>query len=416
MRDAAHAQHLRSGSHPPSLRRVAVLGSTGSLGNQALDLCRRFGDRVRVVALGASGRNAALLLRQARAFRPALVAVPDPGQARRLQAELGAGPTEVIGGPDALVQAAVHPEVDLALVLTVGLAGLEPTLRALEAGKRVALANKEVLVAAGELLESAHRVRRGQLLPVDSEHSAIWQSLWGEPEGAVERLWLTASGGPFWGWPAERLAAVTPQQALNHPTWRMGPRVTVDSATLMNKGFEVIEAHHLFGVPYERIRVVVHRQSVVHSVLEFCDGSYKAQLSLPDMRIPLLVAMSFPERWALPTEPLFRPASGDGTRGPLALTFELPADEPRSVRLARQAAEAGGTYPAVLAAADEAAVQAFLGGRLRFDRLLDVVEAVLQEHEPPGGVLHVEQVREADRWAREAAERITEGLVSGGAE
>ena len=381
-------------------RRVAILGSTGSLGRQALELCRAFADRVQVVALGASGRRARELVDQARAFRPRLVALTQP-QAAELLREALAGPEgpEVVAGPHALVEAACHPEADLVLVLTQGLAGLDATLEALRRGRRVALANKEVLVAAGELMDAAGYLRSGQLVPVDSEHSALWQSLWGEELRWVRRLWLTASGGPFWGWPEERLATVTPEQALAHPTWQMGPRITVDSATLMNKGFEVIEAHRLFGVPCQQIHVLIHRQSILHSVVELADGSYKAQFSLPDMRLPLLLAMSFPERWPYQgVSPLF-----DRERRVLQLTLERPAEEPRSVQLARRAAEAGATYPAVLVAADEVAVQAFLEGRLPFHRILDVVEEALQRHTPPPGPLTRQAILEAERWVQEQA-------------
>lgn len=420
----------------PSLKRLAILGSTGSLGVQTLELCERFADRLQVVALAASGRRPELLAEQIRRFRPRLVAVPDAEAASRLRSASDVA-TDVVTGPEALVQAALHPDVDPVVVLTVGMAGLMPTLAALQAGRRVALANKEVLVAAGELIPAARLVGEGRLLPVDSEHSAIWQSLLGEQlafdqaDGArrqviIRRLWLTASGGPFWGWPAERLRTVTPEQALAHPTWRMGPRVTVDSATLMNKGFEVIEAHHLFGVPYPAIRVVVHRQSVVHSLVELCDGSIKAQLSLPDMRLPLLFALSYPERWEYQgPPPLFeqgghagRPVAfpDDGSSGPAApitLTFQpLDAEsEPPAVRLARQAAQAGSTYPTVLATADEVAVEAFLARRLRFDRLLDVVEATLDRHTPAPS-LSIETVQEADAWARRTARKLVERMES----
>ena len=393
-----HSEPLASpgdGPVPRACRRVAVLGSTGSLGRQALELCRAFADRVEVVALAASGRRARELAEQARAFRPRLVACSQPEQAPWLRDALaGPGGPAVVSGPDALVQAACHPDVDLVLVLTQGLAGLDATLEALRSGRRVALANKEVLVAAGELLDAAAHLREGRLLPVDSEHSALWQSLWGEQLRWVRRLWLTASGGPFWGWPVERLATVTPRQALAHPTWQMGPRITVDSATLMNKGFEVIEAHRLFGVPCRDIHVLIHRQSVIHSVVELADGSFKAQFSLPDMRLPLLLAISFPERWPFP------PAGGffDPPARVVELTLEHPASEPRSVRLARQALEAGSTYPAVLVAADEAAVEAFLQGLLPFPRILDLVDHALQLHVPSRGPLTRQAIAAAEQW------------------
>ena len=391
-------------------KRLAVLGSTGSLGIQVLELCERFADRLQVVALAASGRRQELLAEQVQRFRPRLVAVGDGSTAIGDALREAAGAARVVQGPEGLVEAALHPDVDLVVVLTVGMAGLAPTLAALEAGRRVALANKEVLVAAGDLMPAARWVEEGRLLPVDSEHSAIWQSLMGEQPSAIRRLWLTASGGPFWGWSAEQLRGVTPEQALAHPTWRMGPRVTIDSATLLNKGFEIIEAHHLFGVPYPAIRVVVHRQSVVHSLVELRDGSIKAQMSLPDMRLPLLLALSYPERWEYQgPAPLFEGHGPD--RGSLSLTFE-PLDEgtePPAIRLARQAAGAGSTYPTVLSTADEVAVEAFLSGRLAFDRILGVVEQVLERHVPPGP-LTLEAVHEADAWARRTARRVVDEM------
>lgn len=383
-------------------RRLVILGSTGSLGRQALELCRHFADRLQVVALGASGRRLAELAEQARMFRPELVAVTDPRAAEPLRRALqGLGGTRVAAGPQALVEAACHPGADLVMVLTQGLAGLEPTLEALGLGRRVALANKEVLVAAGPLVAACGHVDGGQLLPVDSEHSALWQSLWGERRTWVRRVWLTASGGPFWGWSEAELASVTPQQALQHPTWQMGPRITVDSATLMNKGFEVIEAHHLFGVAPEDIHVLIHRQSVVHCVVELADGSYKAQFSLPDMRLPLLLAMSFPERWPFPGASFLFDRPGSLWQ----LTLERPAQEPRSVRLARQSLRAGSTYPTVLVAADEVAVQAFLEGQLPFHRILDVVEQALEQHVPAPGPLTRQAVQWAQQWVQEQAPR-----------
>lgn len=380
---------------------------------QTLDLVETFPERLHVEVLAACGRHPERLADQIRRFRPSLVAVSDPASLPRLRDALGSphgGDGSALGvrieaGETALVEAAAHPGVDLVAVLTVGLAGLDPALAALEAGKAVALANKEVLVAGGDLIPAPDLVASGRLLPVDSEHSALWQALLGERPAHVRRLWLTASGGPFWGWPSERLEQVTPEQALAHPTWRMGPRVTIDSATLMNKGFEVIEAHHLFGAPYDAIRIAVHRQSVVHSLVEFVDGSLKAQLSNPDMRLPLLFALSHPERWAFERVPrLFDTADG----APLSLTFEAldAGHEPRAVALARRAARAGGTFPAVLSAADEVAVEAFLAGKMPFHRLLDVVETLLERHEPPRGPLSLEAVKAADAWARGEARRV----------
>lgn len=367
-----------------ALKRIAVLGSTGSLGTQTLEVARAFPHRLQVVGL-AAGHNHKLLEQQIGEFRPRLVAFEGdrlaPGDYHRLAAP----------------EMAAHPEVDLVVVLTAGKAGLLPTLAALKAGKPVALANKEVLVMAGELVTGQARASGVPIIPVDSEHSALWQCLRGEEVGQVARLVLTASGGPFRHLPTLELETVDAARALAHPTWSMGPKVTVDSATLMNKGMEVIEAHWLFSLPYDRISVVVHPQSIVHSLVEFADGSLKAQLSAPDMRLPIQYALSYPERWPGPGWGRLRLEEAP------PLTFEPPdtAHFP-CLRLAVEAGQAGGTAPAVLAAADEVAVSLFLKGQMGFTGIPRLIEAVLARHTPlPHPTL--EQVLEADAWATEAA-------------
>ena len=385
------------------MKSLAILGSTGSIGRQTLEVVAANPDRFRVVGL-AAGRNASALAEQAAVFVPARLCLGDP----LAPAQGLAGP--ILRGEEGLVALASDPQVDLVVVATSGAAGFAPTLAAIRAGKEVALANKEVLVMAGELIMAEARRYQVTLRAIDSEHSAIWQCLQGEATGAVERLILTASGGPFRNHSREEMAQVTPDQALRHPTWNMGPKITIDSATLFNKGLEVIEAHWLFGLPYERIQVVVHPQSIIHSMVEFQDGSIKAQLGRPDMRLPIQYALGYPER--LPhryTEVNW------ATVGPLS--FE-PADETRfpCLRLAREAGQAGQTYPAVLAAADEVAVDLFLQGHIAFLDIPALIEGALEAHRPvlshapsrvkgadsgPTGDLRLDTIRAADAWARE---------------
>ncbi len=373
------------------MRNLAIIGSTGSIGRQALEVVRALPQHLRVVGL-AAGNNIALLEEQALEFRPLYVHAVGDGLWQRLRE---AGLPCRWAPPEEMVAA---PEVDTVLMATAGRAGLLPTLAALRAGKVVALANKEVLVMAGHLVVAAAREGGGQLRPVDSEHSAIWQCLWGEDVGKVARLILTASGGPFRDTPPQDLARVTAQEALRHPTWRMGPKVTVDSATLLNKGFECLEARWLFDIPLARIEVVMHRESIVHSLVEFCDGSVKAQLSLPDMRLPIQLALTYPER----VEGVAVPRLDLAQVG--ALHFG-PVDLARypCLALALEAGRRGGTYPAVLSAADEVAVEAFLAGRLAFLDIPRLLEEVLEAHvgvaEP-----HLAQVLEAEAWARAWAE------------
>lgn len=373
---------------------LAILGSTGSIGRQALEVVRLHQDRLRVVALVARA-NVGLLVEQAREFRPLMVGLLEEGPATELKRELDGTGIEVRAGPDCLVEAAAHPLADTVLNAVVSSAGLPATLAALGAGKRLALANKESLVAGGELVLKALDCG-GELIPVDSEHSAVFHCLTGEDPGSVKRLILTASGGPFRGRRREELERVTPEEALRHPTWKMGSRITVDSATLMNKGLEVIEAHYLFGIPYERIDVVVHPQSIVHSMVEFRDGSFAAQLSVPDMRIPIALALSYPERWETPA----RRTTLDDLR---ELTFEeVDRVTFRCLELAYRAGMMGGTATAVLNAADEVAVEMFLRGEIGFLDIEKMVGAVLNDHQP-GKVETLDDVMAAEEWARARA-------------
>ncbi len=371
-------------------RDVIILGSTGSIGRQALDVIERNPDRFRVVGLSAGGGQPELLAEQARRH-----GVTDVAVGERESAELAGRPSDVV------------------LNGLAGAAGLLPTLCALEAGTALALANKESLIIGGPLVRE--RATPGQIRPVDSEHSALAQCLMGGTQAEVSKLILTASGGPFRGWTREELATVTPAQALDHPTWSMGPLVTINSSTLVNKGLEVIEAHLLFDIPFDRIAVVVHPQSVVHSMVEFADGSTLAQASPPDMRLPIAWALGWPERVAGASP------SCDWTT---AATWEfIPVDEEAfpAVAVARRAGAAGGTAPAVFNAADEACVAAFLEGRLPYLGIVEVVSSVLDEHlgrasrpasedhgnhDASGGVLTVEDVLGADAWARQRAEEL----------
>jgi len=374
---------------PP--RRVAILGSTGSIGRQALDVIRRLPGRFRVVAL-AGGSNHTLLEDQAREFKPDFIWCQDG--ARHMALKAAAGPKTRWAPMDEM---AALPDLDVVLVATAGSAGLAPTLAALRAGKAVALANKEVLVMAGQVVTAVAERHDGELRPVDSEHSAIWQCLWGEDLATVEKLVLTASGGAFRDVPARDLERVTPRQALRHPTWEMGRKITIDSATLMNKGFEAIEARWLFGVPMANIEVLMHRESIVHSMVEFADGSVKAQLGEPDMRLPIQCALAYPDRIACDAVPRLSLARTK------SLTFGAPdfARYP-CLRLALEAGAKGGTYPAVLAAADEVAVERFVGGSIGFADIAKVVDAALSAHDANADP-DLDGILAADAWARDFA-------------
>jgi len=388
--------------------RVAILGSTGSIGQSALSVADAHADRVRVVAL-AAGRNTALLADQVRRYRPAVASAASDEGLADLRARLQGGdrPATLASGAEGLLAAATHPDVDMVLCASSGVVGLEAALAAIDHGKSVALANKEVLVMAGALMVDAAKRRGVSLLPVDSEHNAIHQCLDGRAPADIRRLILTASGGPFRGWSDEALSRVTPSDALRHPTWNMGRKITIDSATLMNKGLEVIEAHWLFGVTPAQISVVVHPQSIVHSMVEFRDGSVIAQLGVTDMRLPIQYAFSYPERWDAPVPPLDVTRMGQ-------LDFEPPdVDRFRCLKLAYDALERGGAWPIVLNAANEVAVEGFLEGRLGFLQIAFVIERALEAADratsPPRSLA---DVRAADGWARQYAAETAGTLPS----
>ncbi|MDP2181813.1 MAG: 1-deoxy-D-xylulose-5-phosphate reductoisomerase [Actinomycetota bacterium] len=371
--------------------RVAILGSTGSIGRQSLDVAARFPDRVEVVALAAYS-SAEAVIEQARAFDVRYLAMGDIAAARSVAT---AHPDVAVGaGPEAVRDLAAHAGADLVLNALVGAAGLEATIAALDSGAILALANKESLVVGGDLVTS--RAEPGSIIPVDSEHSAIYQCLLGEPAADVARIWLTASGGPFRGWDRGRLAHVTAEQALAHPTWTMGHKITIDSATLMNKGLEAIEAHHLFGTKLDDISIVVHPQSCIHSMVEFADGSVKAHLGATDMRIPIQYALSHPHRWEAPVTPVDFATLG-------SLDFEPPDLETFGcLRMALEAGRVGGTMPAAMNAANEIAVAAFLDRRCGFLDIERVVAAVMERHERES-LESVGHIRAVDAWARAEA-------------
>jgi 1-deoxy-D-xylulose-5-phosphate reductoisomerase len=382
---------------------VALLGSTGSIGEQAIDVIQHAGDRFRVVALAAR-RSAERLAAQARSLRPEVVALVDDAEAAALARDLPPG-CRLEVGPEAVAELAAADGAEVVLNGVTGSVGLLPTLRALDAGRRLALANKESLIVGGPLVAS--RAKPGQIVPVDSEHSALAQCLRaGEPD-EVARLVITASGGPFRGRSADELADVSPEEALAHPTWRMGPVVTTNSATLMNKGLEVIEAHLLFDIPFDRIEVVVHPQSIVHSMVEFCDGAAIAQLSLPDMRLPIGLALGWPERPRRPIGQL------DWTRASTLEFLPVERDVFPLLDVAIAAGRRGGTAPAVLNAANEEAVAAFLAGRLRFPLIAEVVRQVLAEHQVPD-VIDLDAVLEAEQWSRRLARTLVQDLTPTG--
>ncbi len=377
---------------------VAILGSTGSVGTCTLRVLSRQRERFHVVALTAYDSSAKLEQQGDRCGAGFLgVANPEVADGRQWRAATN-GTRQRVVGPEALVEAAIHPEVDIVVNAVVGAAGLQATLAALEQGKRVALANKETLVMAGELVTEAARLGGGEIVPIDSEHSAVLQCITGKQPAEISRLILTASGGPFRDWEPERLAKANVDEALNHPTWNMGRKITIDSATLANKALEVMEAHFLFGLGYDSIEVVVHPQSIVHGFAEFVDGSILAQVGYPSMELPILYALTHPERVADQGVKRFDPvASGD-------LTFEaLRHDAFNAFTLGVNAGREGGTAPAVFNAANEVAVEAFLDRRINFGRIPDVIGCVLQRHtsEPAD---RLDAVLRADRWARETAE------------
>ena len=376
------------------MKNVVLLGSTGSIGTSTVKVAEDLPDRIRLVGL-AAGNNAELLLEQARKHQPEAISINDLARAADLGKSFGAT-THVYSGEEGLIRLAMLPSADIVLIAIVGTAGLKPALAAIRAGKDIAIASKEILVMAGEIVMAEARKYGVRVLAVDSEHSAIFQCLDGKPPGSVRKLWLTASGGPFRNTPWEEFPGITVERALKHPSWVMGRKITIDSATLFNKGLEMIEARWLFDIGIERVGVLVHPQSVVHSMVEFVDGSLLAQLSTPDMCLPIQYALTYPDR-----APSGRVQTDFAKLG--RLTFEAP-DEERfpSLALARRAGEAGGTLPSVLNAANEVAVEAFVNRKISFPQITETVRRVMQAHRV---VAHptLEQVLDADAWARQEA-------------
>jgi 1-deoxy-D-xylulose-5-phosphate reductoisomerase len=378
------------------MKNVVLLGSTGSIGTSAIKVAEDLPGHIRLLGLGA-GSNAERLLEQTLQHRPAAISIGDPARAAELRAKLG-GDVRVFSGAEGLIQLATLPGADIVLIAIVGTAGLQPALAAIRAGRDIAVASKEILVMAGEIVMREAREHGVRVLTVDSEHSAVFQCLDGKPAGSVRALWLTASGGPFRLTPREEFPGITVERALKHPSWKMGRKITIDSATLFNKGLEMIEARWLFDIEMGRVQVVVHPQSIVHSMVEFVDGSILAQLSTPDMCLPIQYALTWPERVSsrrVRTDP---PQLGQ-------LTFEPPDPERfPALKLARRAGEIGGTLPAVLNAANEAAVEAFIARRINFPQISEWVERVMSRHKV---VEHPDLARilEADHWARQEAAR-----------
>ena len=378
-------------------RRIAVIGSTGSIGRQTLDVVASFPNQFRVVAL-ACRSSVDEIVAQARRFEPKLIAVVDPMAAERAAKELGSLEIEVRAGEKAVTECALHPEADVIVAAAAGVIGLLPVWEAVRAGKKIALANKEPLVVAGHLIMSEADLSGAEILPVDSEHSAVFQSLLGEDRDTVKKVTLTASGGAFRDLPREKLSEVRPEDALAHPTWEMGPKVTIDSATLMNKGLELIEARWLFDLPLAKLEVVLHRESIVHCLVEFVDGAIIAQLAQPDMRIPIQFALSYPGRLERPEAPVNLAALG-------ALHFERFEEERwPCVGLARAAMNRGGTAPAALNTANEVAVGWFLQGVIPFTAIPEIVRWVVDEHEVTPGAT-IEELIDVDRRVR----RLVEG-------
>lgn len=382
------------------MKRLSILGSTGSIGVNTLHIVSQFPERFKVVSLSA-GLNIKLLKEQILQFRPKVVSVLNKELSDALRHELPDVPVEIVYGIEGLIQVATHPEVDQVVSAIVGAVGLIPTLSAIKTGKALALANKEPLVMAGKILMEEAKRNQVQIFPIDSEHSAIFQALLGHRKEDVHRLILTASGGPFLDLPLSRLQDVTVKDALNHPHWEMGKKITIDSASLMNKGLEVIEAHWLFDIPIEKIAVLIHPQSIIHSMVEYIDGSIVTQMGITDMRIPISYALSFPERLHLNLPPLDLSKSE-------ALTFSHP--DPGKfpcLKLAYQSIEIGETMPAILNAANEVAVNAFIEGSLKFTEIPMILKRVMEEHEVKP-VQTIEDVLKADHWARERSKAMIE--------
>ncbi len=381
------------------MKRVVLLGSTGSIGQSTLKVLEDLPEHLQLVGIAAGGGNLDELARQIRVYKPIAACVFDESKFAELQSKVS-NKTRLLAGAEGLIELATLPEADVVLIAIVGTIGLHPALAAIEAGKSIAVASKEILVMAGEIVTQAAKRKNVRILPVDSEHNAIWQCLDGKPNHEIRNLWLTASGGPFHKTPKADFEKITVAEALKHPTWNMGGKITIDSATLMNKGLEMIEARWLFNVEMKRVQVVIHPQSIVHSMVEFIDGSLLAQLCEPNMRLPIQFALTYPERLpnTLPSIDFTRMSQ---------LQFEMPShDRFPALRLAREAGERGGTAPAVFNAANEVAVERFVKGDIRFPQIWDTVERVLTTHRT---IEHasLEAIIEADRWARiEAAQSV----------
>ena len=379
------------------MKNVVLLGSTGSIGTSTVKVAEDLPEQIRLIGF-AAGANSELLLEQARKHQPAVISISNPAKAKELQSTLGAS-TQVFCGNEGLLKLATLPAADIVLIAIVGTAGLQPALAAIRAGKDIAVASKEILVMAGEIVMREARKHGVRVLAVDSEHSAIFQCLDGKPVASVRKLWLTASGGPFRSktdWPKEKFSEITVERALKHPSWVMGRKVTIDSATLFNKGLEMIEARWLFDIEMARVGVVVHPQSIVHSMVEFVDGSLIAQLSTPDMCLPIQYALTYPDRAASDRVQTNFPKLG-------TLTFEEPDTERfPSILLARQAGETCGTMPAVFNAANEVAVEAFVNHKINFPQITETVRRTMAAHQVQEHPT-LEQILEADAWARRAA-------------
>jgi 1-deoxy-D-xylulose-5-phosphate reductoisomerase len=382
------------------MKRLAILGSTGSIGVNTLDIIRQFPERFEVVSLSA-GMNTQLLRQQILQFRPKIVSVLNRELAETLKGDLASVPVEIVHGIEGLIRVATYPGVDQVVSAIVGAVGLIPTLSAIKTGRTIALANKESLVMAGKIVIEEAKKNQVQILPIDSEHSAIFQSLLGHQREEIERLILTASGGPFLNLPTAKLRDVTAKDALRHPRWAMGKKITIDSASLMNKGLEVIEAHWLFDMPVEKIAVHIHPQSVIHSMVEYRDGSVIAQMGITDMRVPISYALSYPQRLplSLPRLDLFQKGG---------LTFMAPdLERYPCLKLAYQSIEIGETMPAILNAANEVSVNAFLEGAIKFTDIPILIQRVMEDHEVRT-VHTLEDILKADHWARDRGKTILE--------
>ena len=385
------------------MKKIILLGSTGSIGDSTLDIIAKFPGQFSVLGL-AAGTSDAKLEEQIRLFRPALVALSDRQAAQRLRKRLGDFPVEILEGPKGVTEVACHPDSDLVISAIVGAAGLVPTLAAIRCGRKVALANKEPMVMAGQLMQEEACRQGSPIFPIDSEHSAIFQSLVGHRREDVRRIILTASGGPFWSYSLADMAKASPEQALQHPNWKMGAKITVDSATMMNKGLEVIEARWLFDCPPAQLDILVHRESIIHSLVEYRDGSVMAQLGLPDMRTPIAYAMNYPERISLDPPPL-----NLGTFGQLTF-FDPDFERFPCLTLAYEALRQGGTMPAVLNAANEIAVEAFLNHGIGFLEISRIINQTM-DATTPQPLTSLEDALEADRWAREKASVCVHSLT-----